>query len=184
MAGGTIVSAAPRQRNNHRRAVPRRTRGGINDLIYAIPCVSAPLALVAASAITTSSFAVPRYDGIWSVSIVTKKGDCIASYRYPMRIANGVLANGGDIALDVSGKVAPSGAVRVMSATATTARRHRPARRQHRQRIVERQFVLGLLDRRAAQFVTRDAFVQRAARYAQRGARPLSERALKVMAGL
>jgi hypothetical protein len=72
------------------------------------------LALIAAAAVSTSSFAAPRYDGTWSVSIVTKKGDCIASYRYPMRIANGVLANAGDVAIDVSGKVAPSGAVKVM----------------------------------------------------------------------
>lgn len=72
------------------------------------------LALIAAAAVSTSSFATPRFDGTWSVSIVTKKGDCIASYRYPMRIANGVLANAGDIAIDVSGKVAPSGVVKVM----------------------------------------------------------------------
>ena len=65
-------------------------------------------AMVAASVTlaATASSAMPRYDGLWSVSIVTKKGDCIASYRYPMRIANGVLANGGDIAIDVRGKVA------------------------------------------------------------------------------
>ena len=59
------------------------------------------------------SFAVPRYDGVWSVSIFTTKGDCIASYRYPMRIANGVLANGGDIAINVAGRVAPNGLVTV-----------------------------------------------------------------------
>jgi len=73
-------------------------------------------ALITASATlaTTTSFAVPLYDGIWSVSIVTKKGDCIASYRYPMRIANGVLANGGDLAINVSGKVAGNGAITVV----------------------------------------------------------------------
>jgi hypothetical protein len=73
-------------------------------------------ALVAASVTlaATASFAVPRYDGVWSVSIVTTKGDCIASYRYPMRIANGVLANGGDMAIDVSGRVASNGAVTVV----------------------------------------------------------------------
>ena len=73
-------------------------------------------ALVAASAALAAnpSFAMPRYDGVWSVSIFTTRGDCIASYRYPLRIANGVLANGGDLALNVSGRVAPSGAVRVM----------------------------------------------------------------------
>jgi hypothetical protein len=71
--------------------------------------------LVAASVALTAtvSFAVPRYDGLWSVSIVTQKGDCIASYRYPMRVANGVLANGGDMALNVSGRVAGNGAVSV-----------------------------------------------------------------------
>ena len=31
----------------------------------------------------TASVAMPRYDGVWSVSIVTRKGDCVASYRYP-----------------------------------------------------------------------------------------------------
>jgi hypothetical protein len=50
-------------------------------------------ALIAATAAlaANTSFAVPRYDGVWIVSIFTTKGDCIASYRYPMRIANGVL---------------------------------------------------------------------------------------------
>jgi hypothetical protein len=73
------------------------------------------IALIAASAALTATpgFAMPRYDGVWSVSIVTKKGDCIASYRYPMLIDHGVLANGGAIALNVSGRVASSGVVRV-----------------------------------------------------------------------
>jgi hypothetical protein len=73
------------------------------------------IALIASSAAfaATPGFAVPRYDGVWRVSIVTKKGDCIASYRYPMLIENGVLANGGAIALNVSGRVASSGAVKV-----------------------------------------------------------------------
>jgi hypothetical protein len=73
-------------------------------------------AFVAASVTmaATASSAMPRYDGLWSVSIVTTKGDCIASYRYPMRIANGVLANGGDVAINVSGKVAANGLVTVV----------------------------------------------------------------------
>jgi hypothetical protein len=70
-------------------------------------------ALIAATVTATTSIALPRYDGVWSVSIVTMKGDCIASYRYPIRIANGVLANGGALAINVSGKVGPSGAITV-----------------------------------------------------------------------
>ena len=40
-------------------------------------------ALVAASATiaTTSSYAVPGYDGLWSVSIITEKGACDRGYR-------------------------------------------------------------------------------------------------------
>ncbi len=74
----------------------------------------AALIVACAAFAADTSLAMPRYDGIWSVSIFTARGDCIASYRYPMRIANGVLANGGDLAINVSGRVAPNGAVRAM----------------------------------------------------------------------
>jgi hypothetical protein len=52
-------------------------------------------ALVAATTLasTTTTFAAPRYDGLWCVSIVTEKGDCDRGYRYPIRISNGQLAN-------------------------------------------------------------------------------------------
>jgi hypothetical protein len=73
-------------------------------------------AFVAASALATVAAAAnptPRYDGAWSVSIVTEKGDCDRGYRYPIRIANGVLVNGGSDPFTISGKVAPSGAITV-----------------------------------------------------------------------
>jgi hypothetical protein len=47
------------------------------------------------------------------VSIVTEKGDCDRAYRYPVRIFKGVLANAGDTAFTISGKVAPTGAITV-----------------------------------------------------------------------
>ncbi len=73
-------------------------------------------ALAAASALATVAAAAnpaPRYDGIWSVSIVTEKGDCDRGYRYPIRISNGVLVNGGSDPFTISGRVAPSGAITV-----------------------------------------------------------------------
>ena len=73
--------------------------------------------LVAASATvaTTSSYAVPAYDGLWSVSIVTEKGDCDRGYRYPIRIQNGALANAGSVtAITINGKVQPTGAITVI----------------------------------------------------------------------
>jgi hypothetical protein len=74
-------------------------------------------ALVAASATvaTTSTYAVPAYDGLWSVSIVTEKGDCDRGYRYPIRIQNGALANAGSVtAITINGKVQPTGAIVVI----------------------------------------------------------------------
>jgi hypothetical protein len=73
--------------------------------------------LVAASATvaTTSTYAVPAYDGLWSVSIVTEKGDCDRGYRYPIRIQNGALANAGSVtAITINGKVQPTGAIVVI----------------------------------------------------------------------
>ena len=114
------------------------------------------VALVAASAALTATpgFAVPRYDGLWSVSIVTKKGDCVASYRYPMRIANGFLANGGAIALDGL-RQGRSERRRYRQGEQRHDQRHRlrPPRRQCRQRLLARRFLLGLMDGGAAEFV-------------------------------
>ena len=72
-------------------------------------------ATFAASATSASSAGAggPRYDGMWSVSIVTEKGDCDRGYRYPIRISNGVLANAGDVSFTITGKVAPTGAITV-----------------------------------------------------------------------
>ena len=76
--------------------------------------------LVAASATVaaTSTYAVPAYDGLWSVSIVTEKGDCDRGYRYPIRITNGILQNAGSVSIDISGKVQPTGAIIVMVSAA------------------------------------------------------------------
>ncbi len=72
-------------------------------------------ALIAAGATlaSTTSFAMPRYDGTWSVLVMTKKGDCDPGYRYPVRISNGQLVNAGDSAFTITGKVAATGAITV-----------------------------------------------------------------------
>jgi hypothetical protein len=85
----------------------------MNSLQRLIRSTAAVLVASATVLATSPGFAIPRFDGLWSVSIVTKKGDCIASYRYPMLISNGVLANGGAIAIDVHGRVGPGGDVTV-----------------------------------------------------------------------
>jgi hypothetical protein len=81
----------------------------------AIAAAIATASTLMASAITasTTSFAVPRYDGLWSVSIVTEKGDCDRGYRYPIRISNGLLANAGNSVFTITGKVVGTGAITV-----------------------------------------------------------------------
>ena len=61
----------------------------------------------------TPTKALPAYDGLWSVSIVTEKGDCDRGYRYPIRITRGVLSNAGDPAFTIAGSVSPTGVIRV-----------------------------------------------------------------------
>jgi hypothetical protein len=71
-------------------------------------------AFCATGVFATSNAAAPRYDGMWSVSIVTEKGDCDRGYRYPIQISNGVLGNSSPDIFTVSGKVDPAGVIVVI----------------------------------------------------------------------
>jgi hypothetical protein len=75
----------------------------------------AAFALCAASLnfAATPSIALPNYDGLWSVLIVTEKGDCDRGYRYPIRITRGTLSNAGDTSFTIAGKVGSTGLIRV-----------------------------------------------------------------------
>ena len=79
----------------------------------AILAATAAAGIAASCLASTTSFALPRYDGLWSVSIVTEKGDCDPGYRYPVRITNGTLFNAGDTNFTVTGKVGSTGAITV-----------------------------------------------------------------------
>lgn len=52
-----------------------------------------------------------RFDGRWSVLIVTEKGNCDRAYRYPLLIQDGNVLYGGKKNFNVSGQVQSSGAV-------------------------------------------------------------------------
>ena len=53
------------------------------------------------------------FNGMWSVVIVTTRGDCDRAYRYPVAIAGSSLINAGNAAVDISGRVLGNGAVAV-----------------------------------------------------------------------
>jgi hypothetical protein len=73
--------------------------------------VLAALSLAAALPALRTAEAVPNYDGIWSVVIVTNQGICDPSYRYPIRISRGTVVNAGNAAVTITGTVAKNGAV-------------------------------------------------------------------------
>ncbi|MBI3436073.1 MAG: hypothetical protein HY056_13515 [Proteobacteria bacterium] len=62
-----------------------------------------------------SAQAQSRYDGVWSVVIVTERGTCDRAYRYPVRIARGIVGHGpgADTAFNISGRVGRGGSVHV-----------------------------------------------------------------------
>jgi hypothetical protein len=70
-------------------------------------------ATVAAAALTQATYvrAATKYDGNWSVVVITKSGPCDASYRFSGQIINGVIVYGGELGpVDFAGRVRPSGA--------------------------------------------------------------------------
>jgi hypothetical protein len=65
---------------------------------------------IASPTLAQSSF---RFDGDWSVVIQTSGGACPSSIRYPVAISHGIVTNAGQSQAAVSGRVTPSGTVRV-----------------------------------------------------------------------
>lgn len=57
--------------------------------------------------------AAPRYEGAWSVLVVTETGTCDRAYRYPVRVENGAVRYVGEAGIDLSGQVASNGTVKV-----------------------------------------------------------------------
>jgi hypothetical protein len=73
--------------------------------------VCSALALTAAVPVFGPAEALPSYDGLWSVVIITRAGICDPTYRYPIRISNGNVLNAGRSAVRISGRVGKNGAV-------------------------------------------------------------------------
>lgn len=69
-------------------------------------------AAIATPALARSS-ARNAFDGDWSVVIMTQNGACDQSLRYGVQISNGAVLNNGAAAVDIQGRVNPSGMVRV-----------------------------------------------------------------------
>jgi hypothetical protein len=70
-------------------------------------------ATVTAAALTQATYvrAASKYDGSWSVVVVTRNGPCDAAYRFSGQIVNGAIVyNGGLGPIDFAGRVRSNGA--------------------------------------------------------------------------
>ncbi len=77
-------------------------------LLKSVVCASALLASIG----TASSAA--KYDGSWSVVVITERGDCDRAYRYPVRVVNGAIQYLNEAGISITGRVDGSGRLRAV----------------------------------------------------------------------
>jgi hypothetical protein len=75
-------------------------------------CLGASALALACVTVAGPAVAQSRFDGTWSVVIVTRGGACQSGLRYGVQIVNGQVIGGGGGA-DVRGRVGPGGGVAV-----------------------------------------------------------------------
>lgn len=77
------------------------------------------IAIVAATAFSAVSMSGARaqsagYDGVWSVLVITDKGECDRAYRYPVRIRGGKVGHTDpSSSFNIGGRVGAGGTVKV-----------------------------------------------------------------------
>ncbi len=73
----------------------------------ALACASG----VALALTGSAASAQQQFNGNWSVDVITERGSCSRSYRFPMVIQNGQVQYGGPLEIGVSVTVTGSGVV-------------------------------------------------------------------------
>jgi hypothetical protein len=71
------------------------------------------LVISALSLMAAAPAKAQRFDGNWSVLIITDSGDCDRAYRYGVRITGGQVRYAGDASAEFSGSVGNDGRVSV-----------------------------------------------------------------------
>lgn len=56
--------------------------------------------------------AAPKYDGNWSVVVITERGDCDRAYRYPVQVVNGSIRYLNEAGISITGRVDAQGRLR------------------------------------------------------------------------
>lgn len=75
--------------------------------------ISAAAVATVAALSSAAPASAAKFDGNWSVLIVTQKGPCDQAYRYGLSIRNGVVIYEGSAPVNVTGRVSANGGVSV-----------------------------------------------------------------------
>jgi hypothetical protein len=94
----SVVDAVARDYFRHALRKQRRARRGLAVL----------LVLSATAVFAAPAIAQTPYDGLWSVTVVTRTGSCQPTTSYPLLVADGKVSG----AADLSGSVGQNGVVR------------------------------------------------------------------------
>lgn len=84
-----------------------------NPSIWLGPVAGAAIVATTLLAGTSAVSARMRFDGPWSVLIITDSGQCERSYRYGIQISNGRVSQDGSSGAAIFGRVSPHGQVNV-----------------------------------------------------------------------
>ena len=60
----------------------------------------------------TPATASGKFDGNWSVVVITENGTCDRAYRYPIRVVNGALKYDSESGIEITGKVDGRGRIK------------------------------------------------------------------------
>ncbi len=100
------------------------TRTTITTAALAAALLAAAGPALAAQGSAKGSGKTPkRFDGTWSVEVITEKGSCDRAYRYGIVIENGQARYAGGNDFTVTGRVQGSGAVRAVISRGDAAAR-------------------------------------------------------------
>ena len=84
-------------------------------------CLVFAVAAAVAVATAREASAQSKYEGRWSVLIITDKGQCGRAYRYSVRIERGAIVYGGEAGVQFTGRVDRRGRLRATISRGSTS---------------------------------------------------------------
>jgi hypothetical protein len=83
----------------------------LRNLLLTLPVVAIPTLAAGFTTTAQAAKAAPKFDGTWSVEVITDSGTCDRAYRWSLGVRNGRVTEMGDNVADASGTIDQRGRV-------------------------------------------------------------------------